>query len=712
MIVSIFVSEALVMLLLSYLKPMSMFHEAFVDSLLLSILSAPLLYILLFRPMIMHIAHRTEAEAELVRSNETLQAEINERKRAEEALRNLSHAIKQSPASIVITDTKGNIEYVNPKFTELTGYTHEEAIGQNPRVLRSGEHPPEFYKQLWDTITSGKEWKGEFHNKKKDGNLFWESASISPVTDEAGVIRHFIAVKEDITERRETEERLRRSEEKYRTLFEESKDAVFMGTPDGEVLDCNHALVELLGFSSKKELLQIKDIRQLYYDANERDVFIREIAKNGFIKNFEVVLKRTDGEKVFALHTANVIRDEDGAVASYQSIIRDMTGYKELEQQLMQSQKMEAIGQLTGGIAHDFNNMLMAIMMHTDNIQMLIKEGDPLKAKVKHITNVAEKAAGLTQRLLAFSRKQMIIPKPVEINDIVENAEDLLLRLIGEDIDFKTSLARDALTIMADSGQIEQVFMNFATNARDAMPDGGSLIISTERVTLGDDFIRANGYGEPGSYACITVRDTGTGMNEETKRKLFEPFFTTKEVGKGTGLGLSVVYGIVKQHNGYINVYSEPGTGTEFKIYLPVVESAVVGVEEESPQPTVLIGGTGTVLLAEDNADIRELIKIVLEDCGYDVIDAVDGNDAIEKFMQNKEKIRLLLLDVIMPGKNGKEVYDAAREVSPETRVLFLSGYTEDIINKTGVIERGVKLVSKPVTPRELLSSVREVLAN
>lgn len=514
----------------------------------------------------------------------------------------------------------------------------------------------------------------------------------------------------EIRERKSSEEALKTSETKYRLIHETVFDGIIIADTYRNIVECNGSAAEIFGYENDElvgmnlaELMpeeftesHLAGVRR-FIDGGDEEVHGQIVNKQGIRKNgelfpIEVVLKSFElNGKTFLTGT-----------------VRDITEHKVLEQQLLQSQKMEAIGQLTGGIAHDFNNMLQAIMMHTELLEMMFTKDDPIRGKVASVTGLARKAAGLTQRLLAFSRKQIINPRPVNLSEILENADDLLKRLIGAHISIETSSSKDKLTIMADSGQIEQVLMNLATNARDAMPDGGSLFIATEHVTLDDEFIRSYGYGEPGCYVCITVKDTGTGMDRMTQKKVFEPFFTTKDADKGTGLGLSVVYGILKQHNGYINVHSEPGVGTEFKIYLPLVESAV---EEEDPlEPAPMAAGTETLLLAEDNAEIRKSTKEVLENFGYKVIEAMDGEDAINKFMENRASIQFLILDVMMPGRSGKEAYDEIKKASPEMKALFVSGYADDIISESCASEEKLHFISKPVTPTELLRKIKEIL--
>jgi CheY-like chemotaxis protein len=369
---------------------------------------------------------------------------------------------------------------------------------------------------------------------------------------------------------------------------------------------------------------------------------------------------------------------------------------------------MEAIGQLAGSIAHDFNNILTAIIGYGTLLNIETTTNDIQRSYVTQMLTAAERATSLTQALLAFSRKQIINPKPVNLNEIIMGVKNLLSRLIGEDIELSIFLADKDLTVMADTSQMEQVFMNLATNARDAMPDGGRLTISTDTVELNNEFIHAHGYGKPGSYGLISIEDSGCGMDEETKKRIFEPFFTTKEVGKGTGLGLSIVYGIINQHDGIISLYSHPGLGTTFKIYLPLTKSKIE--EMRQADITILKRGTETILIAEDDVQVRQLTKEVLTGFGYKVIEAKDGVDAVKVFNEHMDEIQLLILDVIMPKKNGKEVYDEIKKVRPEIKSIFISGYTADMINKKGILEEGLNLFPKPILPDKLLRKVRDVL--
>jgi PAS domain S-box-containing protein len=499
----------------------------------------------------------------------------------------------------------------------------------------------------------------------------------------------------------------RESEEKFRNMAEKSLVGIYI-IQDGLFRYVNPRVAEIFGYTVD-ELIDKKGPRDLVYpddwqivEENIRKRISGEIESiqydfRGITKNKEVINVKVYG-------TRTIYKGKPSVVGT----LLDITEHSKLEEQLRQAQKMEAVGQLAGGIAHDFNNMLTTIIGFGSLMRMNMSKDDPLMSYVEQILTSSEKAANLTQSLLAFSRKQIISPKPVNLNEIIRGVEKLILRLIGEDIEIKSKLIDKDLIIMADAGQIEQVLMNFAANARDAMPRGGRLVITTEIVKLDNEFIKTHGYGKPGIYAVISVADTGMGMDENTKERIFEPFFTTKELGRGTGLGLAIVYGIIKQHDGYINVYSELGKGTTFKIYLPVIESEIENIElEEYAAPA---GGSETILVAEDDADVSKLIKTILEGYGYKVIEAVDGEDAVFKFIENKDKVQILILDVIMPKKHGREAYEEIKKISPDIKAVFMSGYTADIINKKGILEEGIDFISKPILPDDLLRKVREVL--
>ena len=389
--------------------------------------------------------------------------------------------------------------------------------------------------------------------------------------------------------------------------------------------------------------------------------------------------------------------------------LQDISEFKKIESELLHAQKMESIGTLAGGIAHDFNNILTAIFGYGDIALMNMAADDPQRQSVENMLQAAHRAASLAKDLLLFSRKQTSDKKNADLNEIVRSVEKFLLRVIAEDITCTITLDDGTMPVFADSRRLEQILMNLATNARDAMPNGGSLSITTERTRLDDAFIAAHSYGNSGMYAVLTVTDTGMGMDDETRRQIFDPFFTTKEIGKGTGLGLAVVYGIIKQHDGLITVDSSPGKGTTFRIYLPLTVSPAQKERIDS-NPTQSARGSETILLAEDDETVRDMALSLLESFGYKVITAVDGEDAVQKFRENRKRIRLLLFDVIMPKKNGLVAYDEIAEIKPGMKVIFASGYSTEAVHQKALGNENILSLSKPYLPSNLLAMVRSML--
>ncbi len=511
----------------------------------------------------------------------------------------------------------------------------------------------------------------------------------------------------DITETKKTTESLAESEDKFRTYYDKAPLGYQSLDENGCFIDVNETWLETLQYSRDEVIgRSFADFLAPGFSEKFRENFPC-FKEAGEIIGTEFEMVKKDGSHVIMSINGRVGYNEKGDFQQIHCILNDITERNKLEDQLHQSQKMETVGQLAGGMAHDFNNILAAIINYGHLLQIKTVDEEQ-KDIIEKMLNSADRAARLTTGLLAFSRKQIMQHVPLKINELIGRVEHILSRLIGEHINIKTVLTAKDSTIMADSARLEQVLMNLATNARDAMPEGGILTIETKEIEMDDEYVKAHGYGEPGKYALVSVSDTGKGMDEETKNKIFEPFFTTKEVGKGTGLGLSMSYGIIKQHNGFINVYSEEGKGTTFKIYLPVT-----GKEAEEPGHSVSeikTTGTETVLLAEDDGDLRKVTKQILEASGYKVIEAVDGEDAVEKYNENKERIQLLVFDSVMPKMTGEKAYDEIRKSSPDIKILFISGYTEETIAENGVLKEGLNFISKPVSPKELLQNIREIL--
>jgi len=526
-----------------------------------------------------------ERTRELSTANRDLELEVVERKRAEDELRKISRAVQQSANLVIITDADQIIEYVNPKFTEVTGYEFWDAVGQSPKILATDRTPPEEHRRMKEALAAGREWQGEFHNRRKDGKIFRAAATISPIRNEQGEITNFLSVQVDIT-------------------------------------------------------------RQ-----------------------------------------------------------------KQLEEQFLHAQKMEVIGRLVGGVAHDFNNILTTILGFGQLFLRKLGSEDWMRPGVEETVRAAERAAQLTKQLLLFARKKderTLVRVTIRINSVVESMEKLIRRTLGEDVELLTVLEESAGSVEADQSQIEQVLMNLAVNARDAMPLGGKLVVRTRPVRLDQDYCRGRLDLSPGDFVLVSVADTGCGMSDEIMEHIFEPFFTTKGVGKGTGLGLSTVYGIVRQHGGDIEVFSEIDVGTEFKIYLPrSTKVAEAKMEQEPKEPP---HGTETILVVEDDESVRHVTCMVLRELGYQVIEARHGKEALDICRQADGQIDLIFSDVVMPHMGGPELANALRAMNLHYRVMYASGFSDNPLLAEQKLQDGTRVIEKPFTREELGEVVREVL--
>ena len=609
-------------------------------------------------------------------------------------------------------DLEKDEEYRSAEFSRILGLPPEETGPAHDSVLNY-VHPDDrenVLKRITETLEEGKPYDIEYRIIRSDGAKRVVHAKGKTLADNNGKTTKFIGTALDITARTQAEEELRNSKERFRALVETTTDWIWETDENSAYTYSSPKIRDLLGYDPEEvigktsfDLMHPEEAQRLA----EKHKTIK-VAREPFSGILSVNMHK-DGNLVTVETNGMPVFDVEGRFCGYRGISRDVTARKKLEQQYLQAQKMEAVGKLAGGIAHDFNNILTAII----GFQHLLYErleDEKTRHYSEQVTMLAEKAAALTQDLLTFSRerKQTICPKPLDLNDTIEKTGKLLKRLIGEDIEFRTILHDGELPVMAVDSQIEQVLMNLATNARDAMPDGGSLTVRTDITEINIDFVRAHGYGEIGKCALVSVSDSGKGMDEQTRKRVFEPFFTTKEVGKGTGLGLATAYGIIKQHNGYINVYSEPGEGTTFCIYLPLAETGV-GEEEGAKEHILPARGTETVLLAEDEPEVRESIKSLLESNGYRVIEAVDGDDALEKYVAHEADISMLISDVIMPKRNGIELYDVINKARPDLKTLFISGYTTGLV-KGKKIPDICPLVTKPFSPHAFLKALRGLL--
>jgi two-component system, cell cycle sensor histidine kinase and response regulator CckA len=499
---------------------------------------------------------------------------------------------------------------------------------------------------------------------------------------------------------------LQSSEMRYRTLFDRNMAGVFRSTMDGKLLEFNEAFAQMYGYS--REELSTMSTHDLYFGGQDERTKLIEARRSDPAKQFEVRYKKKDGSALLAVQNITIQKAKDGT-ESIEGTLIDITRRAALEDQLRQAQKMEAVGRLAGGVAHDFNNLLTVI---TGYSQMQMEETTPgtsLHDHAQQVYEASQRAAALTRQLLAFSRQQVLQPEVVSLNAIIEDMKKMLSRLIGEDIRVRTVCTSEPGLVMVDPAQIEQAVLNLSINARDAMPKGGQLTIETDRVELDESYTKDHPYVKPGVFMRLTVSDNGAGMDQKTQARIFEPFFTTKETGKGTGLGLSTVYGVVKQSGGHIQVYSEQGIGTTFKLYFPVVEKAPESREPKA-KPVVQRRGKETILVVEDDQSLRELAKNILSGQGYTVFAAQHPNEVRDICTEIGDKIDLLLTDVIMPQMSGKDVAALCTGMIPKLKVLYMSGYTSDVIMHHGVLEEGLAFLQKPFTPIGLTAKVREVL--
>ena len=741
-------------------------------------------------------------------------------------------ALKATANAVMITNKAGMVIWVNSAFEQLTGYTHAEIVGQSTRVLKSGQNSQALYEEMWRTILGGRIWRGELTNRRKDGSLYDEEMTITPVQDSRGETTHYIAIKLDISERRQAEanllsltERLslatgvakvgvwewdlasnaltwdatmfeiygfpfvvpmpyekwsaavypedlpaveatlreaidekgrgsadfriiladgtvrnvstvgrvvldehanvsrvigttqditerKKTENKLRqlaTIVESSDDAIVSRTLDGTIQSWNGAAERMYEYSAAEAIG--KPISILYPHGQRDEILanLEKIKRGDIVRNFETIRATKDGKQIHIALTVSPIKDVSGRIVGASAIGRDITESKQMEDMFRQAQKMEAVGRLAGGVAHDFNNMLSVIIGYSELLLERADTDGQVRKQCEEIKRAGDRAASLTRQLLAFSRQQVLEPRVLNLNTSVAEIEKMLRRLIGEDIDLRTSLDPTLGLVKADPGQIEQVIMNLALNARDAMPGGGKLIIETSNTELDDEYALHHPPCIVGRYVILAVTDSGVGMSQETKARIFEPFFTTKELGKGTGLGLSTVYGVAKQSGGYIWVYSEPGQGSVFKLYLPRVDGSEVQIRPAKSAPE-LLPGTETVLLVEDEQSVRALTRNLLEQGGYTVLEADNGAHAVEIAKQHHGPIHLLLTDVVMPGMNGPAVAEMILPIHPEAKALYVSGYSSSFGTQTGLVPAGANLFQKPFSRAALLRKVRNLL--
>ena len=547
--------------------------------------------------------------------------------------------------------------------------------------------------------------QGELTFVRKDGTKFPAYFSSRVYRDRQGNLRTSMAIR-DITGRKRAEEALRESEQKYRVLVANADEAIFIAQ-DEVVKFPNPKALEMTGYSAE-ELAGVPFADLIHPEDRGKvlERYLDRLRGGTPPETYPFRIMDKTGEEIWVRLTAERV-DWEGRPGVL-CFLRDITKERNLEAQFLQSQKIEAVGRLAGGIAHDFNNLLTVTLGYCDLALARIGPLDPLRHDLEEIRKASDRCAALTRQLLAFSRKQIMVPKVIHLGVVVTDMGKMLRRLIGEDIDLVSAGGKDLWSVKADPGQIEQVIVNLVVNARDAMPRGGKLTIEAENVVLDESYSAGHKYVSPGSYVMMAVSDTGSGMDEGTVARIFEPFFTTKE--KGTGLGLSTVYGIVKQSGGHINVYSEPGIGTTFKLYFPRVEETAMAVPGGAILPTEEVRGSETVLVVEDEEPVRRMVREILAQYGYTVLEARNGGEAVDLCSRHRGTIHLMLTDVVMPGMNGVELSKRLAHDHPGMKVLFMSGYTADAIVHQGILDPGIAFLHKPFTMDSLARKVREVL--
>ncbi len=636
--------------------------------------------------------------------------DITERKLAEQTLLREKQfsdvTIDSLPGIFYVMDAQGRLLRWNNNLLKFTGYTEEELMGMSPMDFFPEEDRPNIERRLREVFSAGYA-TAEAQLIAKDGSRvpYVFTALRATLGDQQCIVGTAI----NITERRRAEDELRRSEAVYRALVDHAPYGIYLSGLDCKLLAANPALVDMLGYGAEEELLGVDVQHDLWADAEACSDLLGRFGRGEPIDGLEVDWRRKDGRRVTVRLSGRPVHGDGGGFEGYQMIAEDVTERHVLEAQLRQAQKMEAIGQLTGGIAHDFNNVLTVILANADLVTAALpRELTQARTDLEDIQAAARRGTTLIRKLLGFSRRERLELQPADLTRLVQELSGMLRRVVPENIEIQLLAAEPDAVADADPGAIEQIVLNLATNARDAMPEGGILRIETSRTWLDEGYRATHPWVEAGEYICLTCTDTGTGMDEETREHVFEPFFTTKPPGEGTGLGMAMIYGMVKQHGGYVHVYSEPGEGTTVNVYLPAV-AAGVEAGPQGPAAERMRGGE-TILLVEDEAGIRRATKRALEGQGYTVLLAADGEEALEVFHEQERDIDLIISDLVMPRLGGRQFYEALREAGKDPKILFTSGYSaQDVWAGSGFL-RDVPFLHKPWTLTDLFLRVREVL--
>ena len=636
------------------------------------------------------------------------------RKRAEEAVKGINlrlrALIQAIPDAVFFKDRQGRHLVVNKACEILIGKGRDEIIGKTDEELLPPDLAEYCRKSDQEVLRKKEIFNAEEQVDHNGVTSFFETIK-APFYDGKGSIVGLVGVSRDISKRKRGEGALRKSEERYRTLVETSPDGIVRFDPDGKILTANRQCVRMLRYESAEEIVERNIFEFIAQEDHEKTAGdLKHLLETGSVPLVRYTLIRKDGTRFPAESSATLLAGQEGKPGSVIAVVRDISEKDALEKQLFQAMKMEAVGRLAGGLAHDINNYLGAITGFSDLVKITHVEDQALARRMDSITETALRASSLIRQLLAFSRRQPSVPEVLNLNVVIGGMESMMRRLIGEDVRLATRLAGNPWNVKADPSQLEQVLVNLLVNARDAMPHGGELAIETENVEFHAGESGIPGFMKPGRYLMLAVSDTGTGIPEEIREKIFEPFFTTKDTGKGSGLGLSTVYGIVKQHDGYIQVHNRPTKGAVFRIYLPACEDRVDPSADSPDHLPRARQGSEKVLLAEDNDDVRESTTEILAALGYDVLAVSSGEEALLLFEKRREEIDLLITDVVMPGMGGKALADRACRMKKDLKILFISGYPEEVIANHGVIEKGIHYLQKPFSVSGISGKIRELL--